>query len=98
MEVRSIDEIRTKLGLGFAVYAYEPRGLCALEIHTPDGIYTFKGRTVEDALRAAFPLAEEAEPVAVVAPPKPEPVGDADALFDDGVSETTEEPERNFFA
>lgn len=46
--------------LGFAVYAYEPRGVVTLEIHTPEvgaEPYTFKGATLADALAQAFPEA-----------------------------------------
>lgn len=46
-------------GLGFAVYAYDPAGPVTLEIHAAEGIFTFSGRTVEDALLSAFPPAEE---------------------------------------
>lgn len=60
----TFDEIRAQNPeLGLASYALEPGGVVTLEIHTPDGeVYAFKGETLDDAIRLAFPEAATPEP------------------------------------
>mgnify|MGYP007112247724 CR=1 FL=1 len=53
--------------LGMAVYAYDPRGVVTLEIHTPEADtapYTFTGATLAEVLARAFP-----EEIVEAAPP-----------------------------
>lgn len=53
----TLDELRTSMPeLGFALYAYEPSGPVTLEILAPDGqTFSFTGKTVSEAVAAAFP-------------------------------------------
>lgn len=42
--------------LGYAIYAYEPRGAVTLEIHDPAGeVFTFTAESEEAAFLLAFP-------------------------------------------
>lgn len=67
MTLRSLDEVRAAFPqLGLALYAYEPGGPVTLEIHAPEGVFTFSAETEELAIAAAFP---EPPP-----PPPPPPV------------------------
>lgn len=71
---QSLDDLRAEHpALGFAVYAYEPRGPVVLEIHAPDGaLYTFPGPTLEAAIAAAFPPPAPL-PAPLPVPPRPTP-------------------------
>jgi hypothetical protein len=56
----TLDELRALLpDLGFAVYAYDPRGPVTLEVHAAEGVFTFTAASEQAAIAAAFPQAEE---------------------------------------
>lgn len=59
----TLDDLRVaQPELGFAVYAYDPRGAVTLEVLAPTGeTFTFKATTEAAAIEKAFP------------PPPPEP-------------------------
>jgi hypothetical protein len=58
----TFDDLRaSRPELGFAVYAYEPGGEVLLEIHAPEGLlFRFTGKSLQDAVDAAFPQQEMA--------------------------------------
>lgn len=52
----TLDDLRAKHpDLGFALYAYDPRGPLTLEVHAAEGVFTFYGPTASAAIEAAFP-------------------------------------------
>jgi len=68
----TFDEIRAKHPtLGLAIYAIEPWRGVTLETYTPDGgVFTFRGKTEQDALDLAFP------------PESPAPEPPTESVFD----------------
>lgn len=66
----TLDDIRARYpALGFAVYAMEPGGAVTLETYPPDGsVFSFTGRTVQEAIDKAFPPEAESPAEADEAP------------------------------
>ena len=59
----TLDDLRAAHpDLGFALYAYDPRGPVTLEVHAAEGVFTFIGSTEAEAIAAAFPQATEEPP------------------------------------
>lgn len=56
----TLDDLRAAHpDLGFALYAYDPRGPVTLEVHAAEGVFKFIGATEAAAIAAAFPQATE---------------------------------------
>ena len=59
----TLDDLRAAHpDLGFALYAYDPRGPVTLEVHAAEGVFSFIGSTEAAAIAAAFPQATEEPP------------------------------------
>lgn len=62
----SLDDLRQRHPqLGFALYALTPGGTVTLEVIDGSEIYSFVGRTAEEAISQAFPPEPLPEPINV---------------------------------
>jgi hypothetical protein len=80
--IERFDQLRaSNPDCGFALYAFEPRGVVTLEIMPPEADvapYQFVGATAEEAMDKAFPPETSPEPEE----PQPEPDPPSASVFD----------------